>query len=150
MYGTLDNPLPKKFAVVVKSWFLIEMGDNVKSLVYRLDAVRILWEAIKSRRGGNADSFDWSNLSEADISKAEELMKKSWKSSTTYKRMTNIMGFVRFLERRSLVFPINYKIRTPREEDTNRFVSPLKVRKILWTSFRPFRHWKVWLIFTRH
>ncbi len=120
-YGTLDNLLPKRFVEVVKSWLLLELGDNVKSLVYRLDAARILWEAVKNRRGGNADSFDWSDLTEADISQTEELMKGLWASSTTYKRMTNVMGFVRFLEKRSLIFPTNYKIQTPRVEDTNRF-----------------------------
>ncbi|MGI8467809.1 MAG: hypothetical protein ACR2N3_05085 [Pyrinomonadaceae bacterium] len=120
IYGSLETPLPVAFSEIVKCWLILESGNNVKSMVYRLDALRILWKAILSRRGGDATKFHWGNLTAADLAQTEQLMKDNWSDSTVYKRMTNACSFAKFLESRRLIFPIHYKIQTPRVEDTNR------------------------------
>lgn len=120
-YGTQDLPLPIKFTEIVKSWLLLGLGSNVKVLAVRLDTVRVLWKAIIHRRQDDEELFNWDNLSFEDINQTELIMREIWAKSTTYKRMTMLLAFLRFLESRSLIYPINYTIQTPRIEDSNRF-----------------------------
>lgn len=72
-YGANDQPLPKDFCRVVKSWLILDRRSP-GNLAMRLDGARILWEAILVRRGGAPADFRWQTLSEEDLSQAELLM----------------------------------------------------------------------------
>src|SRR5690348_16817378 len=50
-YGTTDEPLPPPYAMVVKSWLILERG-SAATMGPKLDSVRMLWEAILKRRPG--------------------------------------------------------------------------------------------------
>lgn len=118
-HGTNDQPLPTDFSHVVKSWLILDR-HSPGNMGLRLDTVRVLWEAILTRRGGDPTSFRWQTLSEEDLSQAELLMRVHWAESTTYKRMMSLLVFTRFLASRNLCRPIYYTAQTPRVEDFNR------------------------------
>ena len=84
-HGTTDDPLPPTFALAVKSWLILEYG-SATNMGRRLDSVRMLWEAILSRRRRAASRFRWEDLCSEDISQAELLMRAHWSESTIYKR----------------------------------------------------------------
>jgi hypothetical protein len=118
-YGTKDQPLPKDFSAVAKSWLILDRRSP-RNMCVRLDCVRILWEAILVRRGGDSTAFRWTALSEEDLSQAELLMQTHWSHSTTYKRVMSLLVFTRFLASRNLCRPLYYSPQTPRVEDFNR------------------------------
>ena len=116
---TLDLPLPSAYGDIVKSWLIIDRC-SVGNMGRRLDAVRILWEAIQRRRNGKPEAFAWRNLSEEDLSQAELLMRTSLSESTTYKLIVRLLVFTRFLAARGICRPLYYTPQTPRVEDFNR------------------------------
>lgn len=118
-YGANDQPLPKDFSRVVKSWLILDRRSP-GNMALRLGCARILWEAILVRRGGDPADFRWQSLSEEDLSQAELLMRMHWSQSTTYKRMASLLVFTRFLASRNLCRPLYYTPQTPRVEDFNR------------------------------
>jgi hypothetical protein len=117
--GTLDLPLPSIYGDVVKSWMIVDRC-SVGNMGRRLDAVRILWDAIQRRRNGKPEAFAWRNLSEEDLSQAELLMRASLSESTTYKLIVRLLVFTRFLAARGICRPLYYTPQTPRVEDFNR------------------------------
>jgi len=117
--GTLDQPLPTPYGDIVKCWLVLDRR-SVRNMSRRLDAARILWDAIQRRRRGKADGFAWQNFSEEDLSQAELLMRASWSDSTTYKLIVSLLVFARFLAARGLCRPLYYTPQTPRVEDFNR------------------------------
>lgn len=117
--GTLDRPLPTVYGDIVKCWLVLDRR-SVRNMSRRLDAARILWDAIQRRRRGKADGFAWQNFSEEDLSQAELLMRASWSDSTTYKLIVSLLVFARFLAARGLCRPLYYTPQTPRAEDFNR------------------------------
>ncbi|HVH87432.1 MAG TPA: hypothetical protein VM912_11960 [Terriglobales bacterium] len=118
-HDTNDQPLPADFSRVVKSWLILDRRSP-GNMGLRLATVRILWEAILTRRGGDPAAFRWQTLSEEDLSQAELLMRVHWAESTTYKRMMSLLVFTRFLASRNLCRPLYYTTQTPRVEDFNR------------------------------
>ena len=54
--GTLDQPLPATYGDVVKCWLILDRR-SVANMSRRLDAARILWEAIQTRRKGKPEAF---------------------------------------------------------------------------------------------
>src|SRR5437764_10515568 len=44
-YRTTDDPLPDTYADIIKSWVILERG-SLANMDHRVDAARILWEAI--------------------------------------------------------------------------------------------------------
>jgi hypothetical protein len=98
--GTLDQPLPAAYGDIVKCWLILDRR-SVANMSRRLDAARILWEAIQRRRKGKAEAFMWQNFSEEDLSQAELLMRAGWSDSTTYKLIISLLVFARFLAARA-------------------------------------------------
>jgi len=47
--GTLDQPLPTAYGDIVKCWLILDRR-SVRNMSRRLDAARILWDAIQRRR----------------------------------------------------------------------------------------------------
>jgi len=117
--GTTMRPLPAYYSEVVKSWLILER-HSAKDMGTRLDALRVLWEAILSRRGGNPSAFQWYSLCYEDLREAESAMRLRWTENTTHKRTIVLMCFVRFLAVRSICRDIYYKPQTPRVEDLHR------------------------------
>jgi hypothetical protein len=118
-HGTLDQPLPSAYGDIVKSWLILDRR-SVGNMSRRLDAARILWEAIERRRKGKGEAFTWQNFSEEDLSQAELLMRASWSESTTYKMIVSLVVLTRFLAARGVCRPLYYTPQTPRVEDFNR------------------------------
>ena len=118
-YGTTDDPLPPQYAMVVKSWLILERG-SAASMGPKLDSLRMLWEAILKRRPGAAGRFRWEDLCTEDLSQAELLMRCRWRESTTYKRVINLIVFTEFLAARGVTRTLYYRPQTPRVEDFNR------------------------------
>ncbi len=117
-FGSTTEPLPAAFAGVVKSWLILERR-SAKDMATRLDALRILWEAILSRRKAPA-AFRWESLCYEDLSEAESAMRTHWRDNTTHKRTISMLGFIRFLAARGICKEIYYRPQTPRIEDLNR------------------------------
>ena len=117
--GTLDQPLPAAYGDIVKCWLILDRR-SVANMSRRLDAARILWEAIQTRRKGKPEAFVWQSFSEEDLSQAELLMRASWSDSTTYKLIIRLLVFARFLAARGICRPLYYTPQTPRVEDFNR------------------------------
>ena len=117
--GTLDQPLPAAYGDIVKCWLILDRR-SVTNMSRRLDAARILWEAIQRRRKGKPEAFAWQNFSEEDLSQAELLMRASWSDSTTYKLIIRLLVFARFVAARGICRPLYYTPQTPRVEDFNR------------------------------
>ena len=118
-YGTNDQPLPRDFSGVAKSWLILDRRSP-RNMCVRLDCLRILWEAILVRRHGDPMTFRWPALSEEDLSQAELLMRTHWSPSTTYKRVMSLLVFTRFLASRNLCRPLYYTPQTQRVEDFHR------------------------------
>jgi hypothetical protein len=87
-HGTLNQPLPSLYADVVKSWLILELRSSAETMCTKLDATRVLWEAILRRLGGKPEAFRWEKLCEEDLRQAEIIMTEKWSLSTTYKRAT--------------------------------------------------------------
>ena len=117
--GTLDQPLPHSYGDAVKCWLILDRR-SVKNMSRRLDAARILWDAIQRRCKGKAEGFAWQKFSEEDLNQAELLMRASWRASTTYKLIVSLLVFARFLAARGVCRPLYYTPQTPRVEDFNR------------------------------
>src|SRR5438132_1959848 len=66
--GTLDQPLPAAYGDIVKSWLILDRR-SVGNMSRRLDAARILWEAIERRRQGKAAAFSWQSRGFATVRK---------------------------------------------------------------------------------
>lgn len=118
-YGANDQLLPKDFARVVKGWLILDRRSP-RNMCVRLDCVRILWEAVLARRGGDHVAFRWPDLREEDLSQTELLMRSYWAPSTTYRRVMSLLVFIRFLASRNLCRPLYYTPQSPRIEDFNR------------------------------
>lgn len=118
-HGTTDDPLPRDFALAVKSWLILEYG-SAANMGPRLDSVRMLWEAIRKRRQRAANRFRWEDLCSEDLSQTELLMRAYWSESTIYKRAINIIGFAEFLSARGITRSLYYRPQSPRIEDFNR------------------------------
>jgi hypothetical protein len=117
--GTTAQPLPLYFSRVVKCWLILER-HSAKDMGTRLDAIRVLWEAILSRRGGDPGAFRWDSLGYEDLREAESVMRARWSENTTHKRTIAVTSFARFLAARGICREIYYKPQTPRVEDLHR------------------------------
>jgi hypothetical protein len=118
-YGTTDELLPRQYAMVVKSWLILQRG-SAAAMGPKLDSARMLWEAILKRRPGTAGRFRWKDLCTEDLSQAELLMRSRWKESTTYRCVINLVVFTEFLAARGLSRALYYRPQTSRVEDFNR------------------------------
>jgi integrase len=117
-HGSTDDPLPPALALAVKSWLILDYG-SAGSMGLRLDSVRMLWEAIRSRRKQDG-RFRWEDLCLEDLSQAELLMREQWSASTVNKRIINVIGFTEFLAANGVARALYYRPQTPRIEDFNR------------------------------
>jgi hypothetical protein len=116
-YGTTDDPLPAFYANVIKSWVILER-QSISNMSHRVDAARVLWEAVLMRRGGAPLAFRWENLSEEDLNQAELFMcERKWALSTTHKQAIRLLTLANFLAARKICHPLYYVIQTPRPQD---------------------------------
>ena len=118
-HGTTDQALPPVYAEVVKSWIVLERRST-GNLGCRVDAARILWEAVLKRRRGELTAFRWESLQEEDLSQAELLMRIHWSESRTHKMTVGLLVLTRFLAARGICRGLYYTPQTPRVEDLNR------------------------------
>jgi hypothetical protein len=119
-YLTLDQPLPQVYANVIKSWIILEQQSHL-TMVHKVDAARVLWEAILPRCGDNQEVFRWETLSEEDLNQAELFMhERKWAIVTIYKQVTRLMGLVNFLAARKICRQLYYTPQTPRPDDLSR------------------------------
>ena len=118
-WGTTEDPLPDSFASVVKSWLILAPG-SAKHLASRLDAARMLWEAVQSRRKKDSSGFQWSSLCTEDLSQTENFMRETLAPNTVYKRIVLLIVLTRFLSARHICRPLCYTPQSPRVEDWNR------------------------------
>lgn len=118
-HGTTDQALPPVYAEVVKSWIVLERRST-GNLGCRVDAARILWEAVLKRRRGESAAFRWESLQDEDLSQAELLMRIHWSDSRTHKMTVMLLVLTRFLAARGICRGLYYTPQTPRVEDLNR------------------------------
>jgi integrase len=122
-YGSTTDPLPARFARVVKACFLL-MNASVGTLPLRADAARMLWRAIEVRRRHLRDAFSWSDVTEEDVLETEQQMLKSWGRAATYKRCTMLKRMFNALAATpygGITRPISVTFRTTRQEDFERY-----------------------------
>src|SRR5215469_3190051 len=86
-YGSTIEPLPPRFAKIVKAYLLLTKA-SAGTMPLRADAARMLWRAIETRHYQSPVSFAWSGITEADILETEQQMLKRWSKAATYKRCT--------------------------------------------------------------
>jgi hypothetical protein len=113
-YGNLQQPLPSIYANVIKSWLVLERRTSVTHLWTKLEAARLLWEAILARRKPQAEAFSWESLCEEDLQQAELLMREKWKLSSVYQNALRLAGLAGFLATRGICRPLYYSPQTPR------------------------------------
>ncbi len=118
-HGSTDQAMPKVFAEVIKGWIILNR-HSAGNMAGRVEAVRMLWEGIASRRRTKPDDFLWSQLSEEDLSQTELLMRTHWSDSTVYRKISMLLVFTRFLAARGISRPLYYTPQTPRIEDFSR------------------------------
>jgi hypothetical protein len=122
VYGSELNPLPPRFANVVKAYLLLNRTSGA-TMVLGADVARMLWEAILLRFD-TADGFDWSLLVEDDLLRTEQIMLAHWSQSTTYKRCTQLQFMLRALAAApggGIVRPMDVAFTTPRTDDSERY-----------------------------
>jgi len=122
IYGSQVDPLPPRFANVVKAYVLLNKGAAA-TMVLRVDTARLLWVAVLQRLG-DAEAFDWSLLIEDDLLRTEQVMLAHWSPSTTYKRCTQLQLMMRVLAAApcgGIVRPMEVAFVTPRPEDSERY-----------------------------
>jgi hypothetical protein len=118
--GTTDVPLPRLYALVVKSWLVLDFEMGTRGAVAPLDAARTLWDAILMRRNNQPERFSWEQLCDEDLNQAELLMRQRWALGTTYKAVGRLVSFCKFLAWKGICRPLYYSPQTPRQEDSNR------------------------------
>lgn len=121
-HGSQTEPLPSRFANILKAYIVLNRGAAA-SLVHRVQAARILWEAVL-QRCGTADSFDWLLLTEDDLLRAEQMMLEHWNAVTTYKNCHLLQSMIRVLAAApagGLVRPMDVCFATPRIDDMERY-----------------------------
>lgn len=121
-HGSQTEPLPSRFANVLKAYLVLNRG-SAATLIHRVQATRILWEAIL-QRCGTPDAFDWLQLTEDDLLRAEQMMLQAWNLVTTYKNCRRLEFMIRTLASApggGLVRPMDVSFTTPRLDDMERF-----------------------------
>ena len=84
VYGSKSDPLPPRFANVVKAFVLLNTAAGATMVSYA-DVARMLWEAVLQRFGA-AEAFAWSLLTEDDLLRTEQIMLAHLNRTSTYKR----------------------------------------------------------------
>jgi integrase len=116
-YGHPEEPLPRLYTAVVKSWLLAIRRTSVEYLKVCLLPVRLFWEVWLARHGGH--DIVWSEVSAADLDAAEQFMRQRWGLSKTNKAMGQLLTFMDWLAAHGICHPIHYTIQTPRQRDFN-------------------------------
>lgn len=118
-YNSYDIPLPRGYAVVIKSWVLLSRKASAADMRNNLMAGRVLWEAVWQRHQRTERSFDWATLCEEDLKQTELLMMERWALSTTHKIGHRLLRLAQFLAARQICRPLYYTLQTPRPSDFN-------------------------------
>jgi hypothetical protein len=121
-YGSRSDPLPARFAEVVKALCVREL-QSASTVRFQVEAARLLWQALERRLGAEAERFAWRSLSAEDLRAAEREMLRHWSASTTYRHCIVLQGMIARLSAPGvgLVPPIAVAFRTPRPESLERF-----------------------------
>ena len=118
-YNSYDIPLPRGYAVVIKSWVLLSRKASAADMRNNLMAGRVLWEAVWQRHQRTETSFDWATLCEEDLNQTELLMMERWALSTAHKVGHRLLRLAQFLAARQICRPLYYTLQTPRPSDFN-------------------------------
>jgi hypothetical protein len=122
IYASQVDPLPPRFANIVKAYVLLNKGA-AETMVLQVGSARMLWVAVLQRLG-DAEAFDWSLLIEDDLLRTEQVMLTHWSPSTTYKRCMQLQRMMRVLAAApggGIVRPMEVAFVTPRSEDSERY-----------------------------
>jgi hypothetical protein len=90
-YGSIVEPLPARFADIVKA-FLLLMGSSGGTMPLRVDAARMLWTAIEKKLGKS--NFSWLDVCDQDLLDTEQEMLLHWGAAATNKRCTMLQRMV--------------------------------------------------------
>jgi integrase len=131
LHSSNVDPLPPRFSNVVKAYILLNKGASA-TMILRADIARLLWEAVRPRFG-EADAFDWGQLTEDDLLRTEQVMLIHWSQSTTYKRCTQLQYMMRALAAvrgGGIVRPMEVAFTTPRTDDSERYTLDGQVERM--------------------
>jgi hypothetical protein len=115
----------------VKAYILLNRSASA-SMILRVDIARLLWEAVRPRFG-EADAFDWGQLTEDDLLRTERVMLIHWSQSTTYQRCTQLQYMMQALgavRRGAIVRPMEVAFTTPRTDDSERYTLDGQVERM--------------------
>jgi integrase len=122
-YGSTVEPLPPRFAQIVKA-YLVLAPSSAGTMVRRADGARMLWKALESRHGNNPALFKWEDVSEDDLLQTEQQMLLHWGKGATYKQFVTLQRMLQVLAAAPygpILKPISITPRTPRQEDFERY-----------------------------
>jgi hypothetical protein len=122
-YGSTVEPLPPRFAQIVKAYLVLALSSG-GTMPLRADGARMLWEALEARYGHNPALFKWEDVSEDDLLQTEQQMLLHWGKGSTYKRFVTLQHMLQVLAAASygpILRPISITPRTPRQEDFERY-----------------------------
>ena len=131
LHGSSVDPLPPRLSNVVKAYIQLNRSASA-SMILRVDIARLLWEAVRPRFG-EADAFDWGQLTEDDLLRTEQVMLIHWSQSTTYKRCTQLQYMMQALgavRRGAIVRPMEVAFTTPRTDDSERYTLDGQVERM--------------------
>src|SRR5713226_122833 len=118
--GSVDEALPDRYADVLKAACVKDLHSK-SHLLMRLNAGRVLWEAIVARVG-DSDRFAWSGLSDADFLEAEQRMLQRWSPSTTYVACNALQRLIEVLSGAGVISFLRIPFRTRRPESSDRYL----------------------------
>ena len=118
--GSVDEALPDRYADVLKAACVKDLRSKTH-LLMRLNAGRVLWEAIVARVG-DSDRFTWSGVSEADFLEAEQRMLQRWSPSTTYVACNALQRLIEVLSGAGIISFLRIPFRTRRPESSDRYL----------------------------
>jgi hypothetical protein len=111
-HGTLDEPLPERYAVVIKSWIVLG-PRSITFMKQKIAAARILWEVLLERCHRRHEDFRWHSLCLEDFCQAELLMLTFWLQQTTYGKTLCLIELSEFLQAREICQPFHFTPQTP-------------------------------------
>jgi hypothetical protein len=113
-HGTVDEPLPQQYAVIIKSWVILG-PRSISFMRQKIATARILWEVLLERCHRRPEDFRWHSLCLEDFCQAELLMLTLFLSEvTTYGLVGCLVELGTFLHGRGICQPFHFTPQTLR------------------------------------
>ena len=126
--GTTNQALPASYADVLKGACVKDL-HSAAHLVWRVNAGRVLWEAIVGR-ALDPHRFTWRDVSEVDFLEAERRMLERWSPSTTYVACNALQRLIEVLSGAGIISFMRVPFRTRRTESSDRYVLAEQKRRV--------------------